>query len=86
MRTKSTLALLSGVSLAAFGAFSPAFAQEEPEASEEIVVTATGRTAALQDVPLGVTAVSGEQLTNAGVQDLRDVTQLAPSFQPTRAE
>lgn len=81
MRTKSTLALLSGVSLAAFGAIGPAFAQDETETSDEIVVTATGRTAAIQDVPLAVTAVSGEQLTNSGVQDLRDVTQLAPSFQ-----
>ncbi|MBK8542977.1 MAG: TonB-dependent receptor [Caulobacteraceae bacterium] len=44
-------------------------------------MTATGRQAALQDVPLAVTAVSGEQLENAGVQDLRDLTQLAPSFE-----
>ncbi|MBK6705667.1 MAG: TonB-dependent receptor plug domain-containing protein [Caulobacteraceae bacterium] len=77
----STLALLSGASLAAFGALSPAIAQDDPETSDEIVVTATGRQAALQDVPLAVTAVSGEQLENAGVQDLRDLTQLAPSFE-----
>ncbi len=42
--------LLSGASLAAMGAFSPAFAQDE-EISDEIVVTATGRAAAIQDVP-----------------------------------
>ncbi len=73
--------LLSGASLAAMGAFaSPALAQDE-EATDEIVVTATGRAAAIQDVPLAVTAVSGEQLENSGVQDLRDVTQVAPSLQ-----
>jgi len=73
--------LLSGASLAAMGAFaSPALAQDE-EVSDEIVVTATGRAAAIQDVPLAVTAVSGEQLENSGVQDLRDVTQVAPSLQ-----
>jgi outer membrane receptor protein involved in Fe transport len=72
--------LLSGASIAAMGAVTPAFAQDE-EVTDEIVVTATGRAAAIQDVPLAVTAVSGEQLENSGVQDLRDVTQVAPSLQ-----
>jgi len=64
------------------GAFSsPALAQDADEVTDEIVVTATGRAAAIQDVPLAVTAVSGEQLENSGVQDLRDVTQVAPSLQ-----
>jgi len=71
--------LLSSASLAAMGAMSPAMAQDE-EVSDEIVVTATGRSAAIQDVPVAVTAVSGEQIQNSGVQDLRGVTQLAPSF------
>src|SRR5262245_15059109 len=70
--------LLSGASLAAIAL--PAHAQEE-QASDEIVVTATGRAAAIQDVPLSVTAVSGEALENSGVEDLRDVTQVAPSLQ-----
>ncbi|MEZ5996348.1 MAG: TonB-dependent receptor [Hyphomonadaceae bacterium] len=73
--------LLSGASLAALGALTPAFAQDADEVTDEIVVTATGRAAAIQDVPLAVTAVSGEQLENSGVQDLRDVTQVVPSFQ-----
>ncbi len=74
--------LLSGASLAAMGALaSPAMAQDADEVTDEIVVTATGRAAAIQDVPLAVTAVSGEQLENSGVQDLRDVTQVAPSLQ-----
>ena len=74
--------LLSGASLAAMGAFaSPALAQDAEEVTDEIVVTATGRASAIQDVPLAVTAVSGEQLENSGVEDLRDVTQVAPSLQ-----
>ncbi len=72
--------LLSGASLAAIGAVTPAFAQDE-DVSDEIVVTATGRAAAIQDVPLAVTAIGGETLENTGVQDLRDVTQVAPSLQ-----
>ncbi|HYD88035.1 MAG TPA: TonB-dependent receptor [Vitreimonas sp.] len=74
-----TRILLSGASLAALGA-TPALAQDEGEVSEEIVVTATGRAAAIQDVPLAVTAIGGETLENSGVQDLRDITQVAPSF------
>ena len=75
--------LLSGASLAAMGALTPAFAQQQPaddQSSEEIVVTATGRAAAIQDVPIAVTAIGGETLQQSGVQDLRDVTQVAPSF------
>lgn len=72
--------LLSGASLAAIGALAtPAMAQDQ-EVSDEIVVTATGRSAAIQDVPLAVTAIGAETLQNTGVQDLRDVTQVAPSF------
>jgi len=81
MKSKSKLGwiLLSGASLAALGAVSPAFAQDD-DVSDEIVVTATGRTAAIQDVPIAVTAIGGDTLENTGVQDLRDVTQVAPSL------
>jgi len=85
MRSKTKLGriLLSGASFAALGALSPAFAQDAPAddgVSDEIVVTATGRTAAIQDVPIAVTALSGDQMEASGVEDLRDITQLAPSF------
>ncbi len=72
--------LLSGASIAAMGALSPAMAQDEDMAEDEIVVTATGRSAAIQDVPLAVTAISGETLQNAGVENLLDLNQLAPSL------
>lgn len=80
-KKKISWMLLSGASLAAMGALSPAMAQEDDMAEDEIVVTATGRSAAIQDVPLAVTAIGGDQLENSGVQDLRDVTQVAPSLQ-----
>jgi len=78
--------LLSGASLAAMGALSsPALAQTNPapaadQNSDEIIVTATGRAAALQDVPVAVTAIGAGQVENSGAHDLRDLTQLAPSF------
>ncbi|MBY0563079.1 MAG: TonB-dependent receptor [Hyphomonadaceae bacterium] len=72
-------AFLSGASLAAMGAMNPALAQEG-EVSDEIVVTATGRTAAIQDVPIAVTAISSETLEEAGVQSLIDLRQITPNL------
>jgi outer membrane receptor protein involved in Fe transport len=85
MSSKSKLGwiLLSGASIAAIGGLTPAYAQDDTSASaptEEIVVTATGRSAAVQDVPLAVTAIPAQQIQNTGANDLRDLTQLAPSF------
>ncbi len=70
--------LLGGASLAAMGAMGSAYAQDDT--SDEIVVTATGRSAAIQDVPIAVTAVTGETLENAGVENLLDMEQMAPSL------
>lgn len=81
MKTKWNLGrlLLSGASVAAMGAMaSPALAQEE--VSEEIVVTATGRAAAIQDVPIAVQALGAETIEQAGVDSLTDLNQLTPSM------
>src|SRR5688572_170624 len=83
MKSKSKLGwiLLSGASFAAMGAFAPAFAQEADDGvSEEIVVTATGRTAAIQDVPIAVTAIGHETLEDAGVNNLIDLRQVTPNL------
>jgi iron complex outermembrane recepter protein len=55
-------------------------AVDEDAADEEIVITAQGRTQLLQDVPLAVQAVGGEQLQNSGASDIRALNQLAPSL------
>jgi len=48
---------------------------------EEIVITATRRTVSLQDVPMAVTAITGEDLANAGVARLEDLaTQIPNTF------
>ena len=65
-----------------------AFAQDtdegQPAAEEEsdyvIVVTAQGRSQSLADVPIAVSAVSGELLEKSGVSDIRDMNQVAPSL------
>ncbi|HEY4038427.1 MAG TPA: TonB-dependent receptor, partial [Burkholderiaceae bacterium] len=50
---------------------------------QEIIVTATKRSTALQDTPVAVTAISASALEDAHVQTIQDVAHLAPSFQAT---
>jgi iron complex outermembrane recepter protein len=63
----------------------PAFAQSTAPADEkvveEVIVTATRRETALQSVAVAVTAVGAQALQDAGVKDIRDLQQLAPSLQ-----
>ena len=79
----------------------PAFAQNEttltPETAETstadltgqvgdiIVVTATRRSQALSDVPIAISAVSGEQMANSGASDIRQLVQISPSLFVTNA-
>ena len=48
---------------------------------EEIVVTATKRQESIQEVPVSVSALSGEQISELGLSDLQDITQQIPAFQ-----
>ena len=74
----------------ALGLAGPAWAQGTPADSEpqaaaeetvdpgEIIVTARNRAEKLQDVPLAITAFTGEQLEAAGVRNLRDIVYQTP--------
>lgn len=75
LRAMMTLTLGAGAAMTA----TPAMAQDDEDT--EIVVTATRREQALQDVPLAVTPLTGDQLENAGVRDLQDITAIAPALQ-----
>jgi iron complex outermembrane receptor protein len=63
-----------------------AYAQDEAaEGAEEfddgiIIVTAQGREQSLADVPVAISAVSGETLQNSGASDIRQLNQVAPSL------
>ncbi|QNA82706.1 TonB-dependent receptor [Sphingomonas sp. So64.6b] len=46
----------------------------------DIVITATRRSERLSDVPIAVSAVSQEALQNSGANDIRQLSQLAPSL------
>ena len=83
-----TRSLTGSVSLAALTlAAAPAFAQPAPAPDqkvnngvEEIVVTAQKREQRLQDVPLAVTAISTNTLQVNRVQNVNDLTGLAPGL------
>lgn len=86
---KLSTVLGAGVSAAALLLIpvNPAFAQDaaapqDDAAAEEgdIVVMAQGRAQALADVPVAISAVNAESLTNSGANDIRQMNQLAPSL------
>ena len=63
-----------------------AHAQEvQSFADDQIVVTAQKREQNLQDVPIAITAVSGEQLLNAGVDSVAALSELIPSVTFTQS-
>jgi outer membrane receptor protein involved in Fe transport len=73
-----------GASVALIAIAAPALAQTASEAEEEdsgiIIVTAQGRSQALADVPVAISAVSAETLRNSGANDIRQLNQVAPSL------
>lgn len=48
---------------------------------EEVIVTARKRAEAMQDVPVSVTAFTGNQLRNAGIVNLKDLGYQTPGLQ-----
>ena len=88
MNTKKTL-LASMVGLfATAGGVGSALAQGDEAATaqgriDEIVVTANKREQLLLDVPLSVTAMSGKQLKNAGIESLYDLSFAVPNLTVT---
>jgi outer membrane receptor protein involved in Fe transport len=47
---------------------------------DEIVITAQGRRQLLQNVPIAVTAIGGQEMQLSGASDIRQLNQLAPSL------
>ncbi len=83
LRATTSLACVTIASMAAM----PAIAQDQPTAEEQeyddstiIVVTAQGRSQQLADVPVAISAVSGDMLQKSGANDIRELNQVAPSL------
>ena len=47
---------------------------------EEIVVTATKREASLQEIPMSVSAISGENLASMGIENIQDIEKAIPGM------
>ncbi|MGD9598429.1 MAG: TonB-dependent receptor [Steroidobacteraceae bacterium] len=76
--------LVSAVAAALAGTAVHAAADEQTAAQpvlEEVVVTAQKREERLQDVPVAVTAISGQQLADRDIKSVADLTALAPNLQ-----
>lgn len=58
-----------------------AIAQSSQPVLEEVIVTSQKREQSLQDVPISVSAFSGEQIDEAGVKDIRDLAGQTPGLQ-----
>ena len=82
---------LRGACFAALIAAQPSYAQvaagtEDETASTEIVVTANKREARLQDVPMSISALSGDVLRDRGVTNALDLNNLSPSLRVTSGD
>jgi iron complex outermembrane receptor protein len=79
--TNRIACLMAGTALAALG--QPAFAQTAPAAVDTIdaiVVTANKREERLQDVPISISVVAGDQLARQNVNEVTDLTRTTPSL------
>ena len=52
---------------------------------EEVMVTAQKRVESLQDVPVSVSALSGEKINDAGIQRIEDLSAYIPNFTMTES-
>jgi iron complex outermembrane receptor protein len=75
---KSCMALAISSSLC--GPFS-VYGADQTLALEEVIVTAQKRAQSLQDVPLAVSAMTGESMRDAGINDIVDLSRQVPSLQ-----
>ena len=74
-RVMSKLALSAAVAATSIGTWAAEL--------EEVLVTAQKRTESLQDVPISVTAISGEQIQDASIRGLGDLGAYVPNFSVT---
>jgi len=73
--------LAQAVSLALVAGFGPAaFAQQSEGPLEEITVTATKRAESVMDVPLAITAMSGESIREVNLNDVKDLISFTPGI------
>lgn len=81
-------AIGAAVSIFALAAAAPALAQDKPEDNgglADIVVTAQRTSQKLNDVPLSITAATGDQLASSGIRQVSDLQLTTPGFAPSNS-
>ena len=81
IHTTLLMAAVSGLALTAGLAHAADVPPTDPVAVEEIVVTAQKREQKTLDVPIALTAYSGETLDRLGVQEFDKLSLFVPGFQ-----
>lgn len=82
MRTRSVF--LTTGAIASLAVPTPSFAQKAGATTmDEVVVTARRREEMVQDVPISISALSGEALKRQGVQNINDIATKTPSLNIT---
>jgi iron complex outermembrane recepter protein len=76
----TTIGSSQAPSTAAAQAASNPSTSDNTEGMNEIVVTAQRRSERLSDVPVSITAISSEQLSQADVETLMDISKLTPAL------
>lgn len=72
--------LAQAVSLALIAGVAPTALQAQERALEEIIVTATKRAESVMDVPLAITAMSGQFIRDANLNDVKDLIAFTPGI------
>lgn len=83
MRTASSLirtSLLASIAFTGFASSANAQTAAADEADDLIIVTASKRTATLQDTPISVSVTGRAQIEESQIRDLRDLQTLVPSL------
>ncbi len=85
MNKKRLLISAIGLSLAGNMLANVAFAQEAQEATvfEEVIVTATKREESIYDVPMAISAFTGDAIVKQGIVDLTDIGKFVPNMTVT---
>ncbi len=77
-KKKPLLSALAALSAPVLAPSSQVYAQEN--AVEEITVTATRRAESIQDIPINISALSGRNIEEQGLQDLSELAQWVPGL------
>ena len=84
LNSRSYKSVLNVVSIATLLSFSLLLSATE-RALEEVVVTAQKREQSLNDVPISVVAISGEEISKGNIENLEDLSAKLPAITVTEA-